>query len=127
MPANVPAVLACLAVGLLAAAILPFRNLGLGTAIVLVASGGVILGFSRNRRSPFTLTCAALCLLLASTAALRDAEWIVILCLLAGGALCMAGLANGRTLPGFIISGRSEEHTSELQSLMRISYAVFCL
>src|SRR3546814_3749696 len=27
----------------------------------------------------------------------------------------------------FDISGRSEEHTSELQSLMRISYAVFCL
>src|SRR3546814_1749917 len=25
------------------------------------------------------------------------------------------------------IIGRSEEHTSELQSLMRISYAVFCL
>src|SRR3546814_13948564 len=26
-----------------------------------------------------------------------------------------------------IVLGRSEEHTSELQSLMRISYAVFCL
>src|SRR3546814_8237581 len=26
-----------------------------------------------------------------------------------------------------IASSRSEEHTSELQSLMRISYAVFCL
>src|SRR3546814_6787770 len=25
------------------------------------------------------------------------------------------------------VSARSEEHTSELQSLMRISYAVFCL
>src|SRR3546814_9802112 len=25
------------------------------------------------------------------------------------------------------MDGRSEEHTSELQSLMRISYAVFCL
>src|SRR3546814_3111191 len=25
------------------------------------------------------------------------------------------------------LPGRSEEHTSELQSLMRISYAVFCL
>src|SRR3546814_6169874 len=25
------------------------------------------------------------------------------------------------------VCGRSEEHTSELQSLMRISYAVFCL
>src|SRR3546814_1164302 len=29
----------------------------------------------------------------------------------------------GRPISG----GRSEEHTSELQSLMRISYAVFCL
>src|SRR3546814_4363631 len=30
---------------------------------------------------------------------------------------------NGARISG----GRSEEHTSELQSLMRISYAVFCL
>src|SRR3546814_3010124 len=29
--------------------------------------------------------------------------------------------------PPVLISARSEEHTSELQSLMRISYAVFCL
>src|SRR3546814_5577488 len=28
---------------------------------------------------------------------------------------------------GFVFMDRSEEHTSELQSLMRISYAVFCL
>src|SRR3546814_3415740 len=28
---------------------------------------------------------------------------------------------------GGLIGRRSEEHTSELQSLMRISYAVFCL
>src|SRR3546814_7035057 len=28
---------------------------------------------------------------------------------------------------GVIVVPRSEEHTSELQSLMRISYAVFCL
>src|SRR3546814_8066153 len=28
---------------------------------------------------------------------------------------------------GATTAGRSEEHTSELQSLMRISYAVFCL
>src|SRR3546814_6679311 len=30
-------------------------------------------------------------------------------------------------LEGVRRQGRSEEHTSELQSLMRISYAVFCL
>src|SRR3546814_4756507 len=32
--------------------------------------------------------------------------------------------AAGRSVA---FTGRSEEHTSELQSLMRISYAVFCL
>src|SRR3546814_3057288 len=30
-------------------------------------------------------------------------------------------------LPAVELGSRSEEHTSELQSLMRISYAVFCL
>src|SRR3546814_7982767 len=30
-------------------------------------------------------------------------------------------------LAGMVVAVRSEEHTSELQSLMRISYAVFCL
>src|SRR3546814_6287915 len=33
----------------------------------------------------------------------------------------------GRTRQHQQLSVRSEEHTSELQSLMRISYAVFCL
>src|SRR3546814_1635297 len=34
---------------------------------------------------------------------------------------------SGRTTPSLQADLRSEEHTSELQSLMRISYAVFCL
>src|SRR3546814_4492556 len=33
----------------------------------------------------------------------------------------------GFGVDGLQLVGRSEEHTSELQSLMRISYAVFCL
>src|SRR3546814_6300147 len=37
---------------------------------------------------------------------------------------CRARLRPGRARAGAV---RSEEHTSELQSLMRISYAVFCL
>src|SRR3546814_9158157 len=40
----------------------------------------------------------------------------------AAGPLALADRAAGRFL-----DDRSEEHTSELQSLMRISYAVFCL
>src|SRR3546814_2096220 len=35
--------------------------------------------------------------------------------------------AGLKALPTGLAHGRSEEHTSELQSLMRISYAVFCL
>src|SRR3546814_6810430 len=35
--------------------------------------------------------------------------------------------ARARGAVGQLASTRSEEHTSELQSLMRISYAVFCL
>src|SRR3546814_1853783 len=37
----------------------------------------------------------------------------------------MAGTVTAQT--GTFLACRSEEHTSELQSLMRISYAVFCL
>src|SRR3546814_2603830 len=59
---------------------------------------------------------------------------------------CAASPGNGRRFPGLprgrcrdregrlrderrvrVPRSRSEEHTSELQSLMRISYAVFCL
>src|SRR3546814_2332907 len=35
--------------------------------------------------------------------------------------------ATNRVRMREVYAGRSEEHTSELQSLMRISYAVFCL
>src|SRR3546814_9569099 len=49
-------------------------------------------------------------------------------------ALSYANLLEGSVLteivfawPGLGYYLRSEEHTSELQSLMRISYAVFCL
>src|SRR3546814_10026617 len=43
-------------------------------------------------------------------------QWIVI------ALLVMRPMRQTRAFPA-----RSEEHTSELQSLMRISYAVFCL
>src|SRR3546814_3957628 len=42
------------------------------------------------------------------------------------GAIGVAADFSGR-LQSPQFTGRSEEHTSELQSLMRISYAVFCL
>src|SRR3546814_3188161 len=49
-----------------------------------------------------------------------------------GGTLLVAASADWRLMlpfAGWLLGYalRSEEHTSELQSLMRISYAVFCL
>src|SRR3546814_10398581 len=47
------------------------------------------------------------------------------------GIIATAGISNKwrtrDTLQQSSLNDRSEEHTSELQSLMRISYAVFCL
>src|SRR3546814_2885453 len=51
----------------------------------------------------------------------------------AGAAMAWPGLFEGERQSTTLTAGRaekihrSEEHTSELQSLMRISYAVFCL
>src|SRR3546814_10644829 len=47
-----------------------------------------------------------------------------------GGSLLLVSLVmglGGLLAAAMILLLRSEEHTSELQSLMRISYAVFCL
>src|SRR3546814_4774830 len=52
---------------------------------------------------------------------LRGSAFVVI----APGATGKSSLLAGMALS--LCTGRSEEHTSELQSLMRISYAVFCL
>src|SRR3546814_10237442 len=44
-----------------------------------------------------------------------------------GGARRPCQAEEGAACLGIPVGRRSEEHTSELQSLMRISYAVFCL
>src|SRR3546814_2593427 len=45
----------------------------------------------------------------------------------AGTALALAAALGMSAMASSAHATRSEEHTSELQSLMRISYAVFCL
>ncbi len=105
VPARVGLLAGALGAGVLGGLLLPERALGLGTFLVLLAAGAVVLAASRDRRDPFTLACAGLCLLLAGTTLLRAAEWIVVPCLLAGAALCVFGVTRGRTLGGFLVAG----------------------
>jgi signal transduction histidine kinase len=104
VPARLAILLGSLGAGLLGGIVMPFRDLGVGTFLVLLAAGGVILGASK-RRDAYTLGCAALCVLLAATTMVRDADWIDVLCLMAGAALCVCTVTGARTPLGFVLSG----------------------
>src|SRR3546814_6716699 len=98
-----------------------FRALTMGKPILMgrrtadslgrALSGRRNLVLTRGGRVPF----AGMEAVASVDAALRAAEED------GAGELCVIGGAQVYALT------RSEEHTSELQSLMRISYAVFCL
>ena len=91
-------VYASLAVGVLAAVVLPERNLGLGTLLVLLVSGVLVLALSVYRRRPWTGVAAALCLGLGSLVILRDAEWLTILAVLAAGVLVTTSVTDAKRL-----------------------------
>src|SRR3546814_1755526 len=60
--------------------------------------------------------------------ALRKSIWSIALpVFVLGGMYLGVFTATEAAAAGVWLALRSEEHTSELQSLMRISYAVFCL
>ncbi|MBE0011349.1 DUF4153 domain-containing protein, partial [Arthrobacter sp. AET 35A] len=89
-------VYASLAIGALAAVVLPNRQLGLGTLLVLLVSGGLVLALSIHRRRPWTGLAAALCLGLGSLVILRDAEWLAVLAVLSAGILVTTTLTDAR-------------------------------
>src|SRR3546814_4116043 len=102
----------------MAVGILLVTHPGIGSALVAVAT-------SLLRNLPLTVEAFEVpfdgdpdALLPQASAALRKVDS-------GDGALVLADL-YGAT-PSNLAAKRSEEHTSELQSLLRISYAVFCL
>src|SRR3546814_8962394 len=78
-------------------------------AALLIAAGVAVVAVMREPSRPPT-TAQPVAALTVTEATARRASWP------------MTVEASGAIAPW-----RSEEHTSELQSLMRISYAVFCL
>src|SRR3546814_2906769 len=92
----------------------------------------------RPPRSTRTDTLFPYTTLFRSAVAIRKAQvrritnslYATLLASLVGGCAGVPNLATAELAEVSLASAedlRSEEHTSELQSLMRISYAVFCL
>src|SRR3546814_6862928 len=84
-------------------------------------------------RSPSTPSCVTVASLLGSSAVgMKFCVWLIVTLLLSPDCVTPATLLSPIWVTVESVSPvepvwRSEEHTSELQSLMRISYAVFCL
>src|SRR3546814_7167815 len=80
--------------------------------VLIALFGPPLTSLALEFRSPDYFSLVLMALILTAT-------------LISGPILWGLGMAFTGVLLG--LAGRSEEHTSELQSLMRISYAVFCL
>src|SRR3546814_1257389 len=65
--------------------------------------------------------------LAALSAIVGTGYWMGVEIVQQAGELRETVTAQVQRLMSWLSANRSEEHTSELQSLMRISYAVFCL
>src|SRR3546814_6237568 len=78
-----------------------------------------------------TVSCSSALLLVALSfspdKSLARPGWCCLPCRSCGGCASVTAVSDCRLRKARLVKGRSEEHTSELQSLMRISYAVFCL
>src|SRR3546814_9967310 len=83
---------------------------GDGAILAVLAPGGPLMRFGRTHPVALTL------IVIAAVLMMMPLFWVLALSFKANAAL----MADTNSV-------RSEEHTSELQSLMRISYAVFCL
>src|SRR3546814_4906651 len=64
---------------------------------------------------------------LPEAALLFELDWEAIRAVGVPKAAPLSEFPSSRRDLAIVVAERSEEHTSELQSLMRLSYAVFCL
>ncbi|TNC42453.1 DUF4153 domain-containing protein [Mumia zhuanghuii] len=97
-------ILAAAAVGAVAALVIPFRSLGLGTFLVLASVCGVVAVADGRIRRPYHLVSALLSLLLLTPLFLLAAEWVSVVCVLAAFAVGASALAGGRSVAGMAAS-----------------------
>ncbi len=96
-----------LAVGLLGAVVLPDRLFGLGTFLVLIAAGALVLRMSIHRSRVWTVVSAALCVCLGALVVVRAAEWVAVLAVMSAGVLVTTALTDARRPLAMVAGGVS--------------------
>src|SRR3546814_6464959 len=109
---------------------------GVQTCALPISSGGTANPLQGGEIDPMAVTVSNVVKSFGRYPALndvsieaRDGEFLALLGPSGSGKTTLLRLIAGLDFPdsGQILFARSDEHTSELQSLMRISYAVSCL
>lgn len=88
--------LASAGIGVLAAATLPYRNLGVAVLVVLLAAGALVVRASPRRARPWTVVSAVVCVALSSLVVLRAAGWLAVLAVVVAGLLVTTALTGAR-------------------------------
>ncbi|KJK11244.1 histidine kinase [Terrabacter sp. 28] len=99
--------LTCVGVGVLAAVVLPYRDMGVALFLVLTVGGVVLWRTSQERRRPWTVATSAVCVGLASLAVLRSTEWLLVLAVLLGILLVTTALTGARGLLSMVAGAAS--------------------
>jgi len=98
VPVQPLTVLAALGIGAWASLTWPERNIGLAVCLTMLAAGLLMWVLARHRRDPWTIGCAVLAAVLATTTMVRDAAGVVALAVLVAVVVAAAGLTRARTL-----------------------------
>ncbi|GAB3876368.1 DUF4153 domain-containing protein [Terrabacter terrigena] len=99
--------LTCVGVGVLAAVLLPYRDMGVALFLVLMVGGVVLWRTSQRRLQPWTIATAAVCTGLASLSVLRSTEWLMVLAVLLGLVLTTTALTDARALVSMVAGAAS--------------------
>ncbi|NUO35368.1 MAG: DUF4173 domain-containing protein [Dermatophilaceae bacterium] len=104
---QVKLLLTCVGVGVLAAVLLPYRDMGLALFVVLVIGGAVLWRTTERRLTTWTLATSAVCVGLASLAVLRATDWLMVLAVMLGILLTTTALTDARGLLSMVAGAAS--------------------
>ena len=96
-----------LLLGLLASVLLPDRQFGLASGLVVLLSAALILSASRQKRSAWAIACVVVGVGLAAMSVIRATEWIIVLSAMIAALLLAATVTRARSFVSIPLSAMS--------------------